>query len=370
MSAHRILIPAALLAVLAASPPAAAEEPFDLDALVAAARAETPITVYAVTGKIVETAEAFAAKYGVEATGKKVDEATQADLLIRENASGNVVGAVSLAADAGSVIAQLLPTGVVESWTPPDIAADIGAAYRDPLVVVFDPQVFAYNTEKYESCPISNIWQLTEPEWKGRVAMLDLFAKPLYADWFNQIEQHHDAAVAAAYEHLYGKPLDTGGESATAAWVKAYAANAPLLGDSTTVSNAIGVAGQEAPFVGITSTAKFRGNASDGLKLGLCAGVEPFSGFLYPSYGVVAAKTESPNAARLFVHYLLTEEGIANQLVDGKVSTNATLALPADEASGLAAHLDEMMTFDSATIADDFDRRQDWQDFWRVNYAK
>ena len=62
----------------------AQEAGFDLDALIEAARAEPPITVYAVTGKIVATAEAFTARYGVEAYGKKVSEADQIDLLIRE----------------------------------------------------------------------------------------------------------------------------------------------------------------------------------------------------------------------------------------------------------------------------------------------
>ena len=70
--------------------------------------------------------------------------------------------------------------------------------------------------------------------------LLDLFDKPLYADWFNQIETHHDAEVAKAYEVLYGKPLDISTQTATAAWVKAFAENAPLLSDSSTVAEAAG----------------------------------------------------------------------------------------------------------------------------------
>lgn len=88
--------------------------------------------------------------------------------------------------------------------------SDIPQKLRDPLVVVSDPHVWTYNTEKYDKCPVTNIWQLTEPRWKGKLAMLDLFDKPLYADWFNQIETHHDADVAKAYEELYGKKLETG----------------------------------------------------------------------------------------------------------------------------------------------------------------
>ncbi|XEN03265.1 ABC transporter substrate-binding protein [Agrobacterium arsenijevicii] len=347
-----------------------AQDAFNLDVLIDAAKKEKPITVYAVTGKIVDTAQAFTTKYGVQASGKKVSEATQVELMIREHRAGNVVGDVSVATDVASAMGELLPEGIATSWSPPDMESDIPQKLRDPLVVVSDPHVWTYNTEKYDKCPVTNIWQLTEPRWKGKLAMLDLFDKPLYADWFNQIETHHDADVAKAYEDLYGKKLETGEKSATAAWVKAFAENAPLLTDSSTVADAAGAPGQADPFFVITSAAKYRDNEAKGLKLGLCSGVKPFSGFLYPGFGLIAGQTKSPNAAKLFLHYLMTQEGIAPQTVDGKISGNTKIALPADEPSKVADHLDELMAFDAATAADDLDKREGWQDFWRVNYKK
>ncbi|HTN63473.1 MAG TPA: ABC transporter substrate-binding protein [Devosia sp.] len=363
------LIAAAAMA-LALMAPASAQEAFDLDALATAAKAEAPITVYAVTGKIVETAEAFTAKYGVEATGKKVNEADQIELLIRESQSGNIVGDVSVAADVASIVGQLIPSKILENWVPPDVEADIAEANRDPLVLVTDPQVWTYNTEVYDTCPVTNVWQLTEPEWARKVTMLDPLVKPAYADWFNQLETHHDAEMAAAYEALYGKKLETTEKSATAAWVKAYAQNQPLLADSSGVSEAIGAPGQTEPYFGITSTAKYRDNEAKGFKLGVCQNMAPFSGFLYPGYGMIATGTKSPNAARLFIHYLLTEEGIAPQTVDGKISTNKAIPTNPAEASGITTMLDQLLDYDSSTAAADFDLRQDWQDFWRVNYSR
>jgi iron(III) transport system substrate-binding protein len=66
----------------------------------------------------------------------------------------------------------------------------------------------------------------------------------------------------------------------------------------------------------------------------------------------------------------MTAEGIAPQTVDGKISGNRTIALPADEASGVSKHLDELMVFDAATAGDDLDKRETWQDLWRINYRK
>lgn len=348
----------------------AAQDGFDLDALIEAARTEPAITVYAVTGKIVETAAAFTEKYGVAAEGRKVNEADQIELLIRESQSGNVVGDVSVAADVAAIAAQLTPTRIVESWVPGDIEAKIAPEWRDPLVLVNDPHVFTYNTEINQTCPVTNIWQLTEPEYARKVAMLDPLVKPNYADWFNQMEMHYDGAMAAAYEAHYGAPLETSEKSATAAWVRAYAENQPLLGDSSSVAEAIGAPGQDDPFFGITSVAKYRDNAASDFKLGLCVGMEPFIGWLYPGPGVIAAGTDSPNAARLFIHYLLTEEGIVPQAVDGKMSTNSDISLPADEPSGISDHMDRLMTFSMETAEADFDARQDWQDFWRLHYSR
>ncbi len=366
----RISLIAATAMAVALMAPASAQEGFDLDALIAAAKAEAPITVYAVTGKIVETAEAFTAKYGVEASGKKVNEADQIELLIRESQAGNITGDVTVAADVASIVGQLIPSGILENWVPPDVEADIAEADRDPLVMVTDPQVWTYNSEVYQSCPVSNIWQLTEPEWARKVTMLDPLVKPAYADWFNQLETHHDAEMAAAYEALYGKPLETDEKSATAAWVRAYAENQPLLADSSGVSEAIGAPGQAEPYFGITATAKYRDNEAKDFKLGICADMAPFAGWLYPGYGMIAAGTKSPNAARLFIHYLLTEEGIAPQTVDGKISTNTAIPTHPEEASGVTGLLDQMQAYESATAASDFELRQDWQDFWRIHYSR
>ena len=59
------------LAAAALALPAAASD-FDLNALIEAAKAEPPITVYDSTSKIRAMAEAFTTEYGVQATGQKV----------------------------------------------------------------------------------------------------------------------------------------------------------------------------------------------------------------------------------------------------------------------------------------------------------
>lgn len=360
---------AAVLATCIAGAPVRAEN-FDLEALIEAARKERPINVYSTTGKIVEQAKAFTAKYGVQATGTKANAAAQLEMVIREGQAKNVQGDVIQISDVPAGVGQLLPQGFVESWLPPDLADSIAARYQNPLVISNEANVWAYNTQTYDSCPVKNIWELTGPEWKGKVAMQDPLGKSSYVDWFNQMATHADDQVAAAYKDYSGKELEIAEASATAEWVKALAANSPLLTDADeAAAQAIGAADQESPFIGVISSAKFRNN-NDGAKLGICTGLKPWAGWLYPSLGLIATGTQSPNAAKLFIHYLMTEEGIAPQAKDGKISTNRDAKLPADEPSGIGKVIDQMFAYESASAAGDWEARQDWQDLWRIHYTK
>lgn len=365
----RVLCASALAATLASA--ARADEPFDLDGLIAAAKKEKPITVYDSTGKIVEMAKNFAQKYDLSAEGSKVKASAQLEMIIREARANNIQGDVSIVSDAPAAVAQLIPQGFAESWLPPDLASKIPAEYQDPLTVVTSANVWAYNTQIFDKCPVTNIWELTEPKWKGKVAMQDPLGKASYVDWFNQMAKHGDDKVAQAYKAQYGKDLKTEEESATAAWVKALAANAPLLTDAdAAAADAVGAPGQSEPFMGLISSAKFRDNADQGMKLGLCKDLKPWVGWLYPGVGLITKGTDSPNAAKLFVHYIMTEEGIAPQAIDGKMSTNKDVSLPADEPSGIGKVLDELLPYAMTTSLDDWDARETWQDFWRVNYQK
>lgn len=366
---NRLLCATAVAATLGSA--ARADEPFDLDGLIAAAKKEKPITVYDSTGKIVEMAKNFAKKYGLSAEGSKVKASAQLEMIIREARANNIQGDVSIVSDAPAAVAQLIPQGFAESWLPPDLASKIPTEYQDPLTVVTSANVWAYNTQIFDKCPVTNIWELTEPKWKGKVAMQDPLGKASYVDWFNQMAKHGDDKVAQAYKEHYGKDLKTEEESSTAAWVKALAANAPLLTDAdAAAADAVGAPGQSEPFMGLISSAKFRDNADQGMKLGLCKDLKPWVGWLYPGVGLITKGTDSPNAAKLFVHYIMTEEGIAPQAIDGKMSTNKDVSLPADEPSGIGKVLDQLLPYAMTTSLDDWDARETWQDFWRVNYQK
>ncbi|MCK0174110.1 ABC transporter substrate-binding protein [Mycolicibacterium sp. F2034L] len=341
---------------------------FDLDALIAAARTEPPITIYDQTTKVVATAEAFAAKYGLEATGVKV-ELGAIDKVLKENQSGNVIGDVVINEDLPTYAVELLDQGILVNWVPGDMKESIKPGDQYPLIVHYGPMGWVYNSEVHSSCPVSNIWQLTDEQFNGRVAIADPLSNAKYSYWFNTMALNDDAALRSAYKELYGTELTTDQPDAAHEWVKRFAQNSPkLTRNDEEVSEAVGAPGQQDPSFGPISMAKFRNNAQKGYHLALCDGMKPWALQSFPSAIAYAAKTDSPNAAKLYIHYMLTEEGFAIQLADGKPSANSQVPAP-DDPSNVKNFMDQMSPFPSADLVSDYRTKSTWEDFWRNSYS-
>lgn len=341
---------------------------YSLEALIEAAKKEGPITVVDATGKIVSMADNFSKKYGLQATGVKMSGQDQEQIIAREAAAGNVRTDVFNMSNLPSVASQILPQGFGVSWLAPDLKDKIPEQYQSPAITSNNPWVFAYNTSAHgETCPVDNLWALTTEEWKGRVAIPDPLLRNETMFWFNQLATHEDAAMRKAYKAQFGEELKTEEASATAEWVKRLARNKPKVTKSDTDVGPIVGAAEEKPPMGFLSVAIFRDAKKDGYGMGICKEMKPWIGQLTPRVAVIAAGTKSPNTAKLFVHFMMTEEGMAPQLADGKISTNKGAKIPEKEASGVANVMDRLYVNHSETAPDDFAKLQDWQDFWLTN---
>lgn len=340
---------------------------FNLEALIEAARKEKPITIYDQTGKVVKTAESFTAKYGIKATGVKV-ELGAIEKVSRESAANNVVADVLVNEDIPAFAAELLDLGILTNWVPGDLKEKIDLKVQYPLQLHYGPFAWVYNSEKYDKCPISNVWELTKPEYAGRVAMADPLSNAKYAYWFNSMALNDDQKLREQYRKAFGQDLQTSEPDAAHEWVKRFAANKPLITKTDEeVSEAVGAPGQENPAIGPVSMAKFRNIADKGYKMAICSGLEPSALQAFPSAVAMVTKTKSPNAAKLYIHYLFTEEGFAPQLADGKVSTNASIPKPTDP-SNVKDYIDQMSPFRSENLVSHYQNKTTWNDFWRQNH--
>jgi len=370
----RLALAAGISAFVLAAPASAAEigipdADYSLDKLIEAAKNEGPITVIDATGKIVDMANAFTEKYGIQATGVKMSGQEQEQIILREAQAQNVQTDVFNMSNLPSVTTQIMVLGAGTSWMPADLKEQVPVEYQNPAITSLNPWVWAYNSDVHtDGCPIDNMWALTTEEWRGRVAIPDPLLRNETMFWFNQIATHNDDEMREAYKAFFGEELVTEEDSATAEWVKRLAQNKPSVTRSDSdVGPIIGAPGQEKPFMGFLSTAIFRDAKKNEYGMGVCDGLKPWVGQLTPRVAVIATGTKHPNAAKLFVHFMMSGEGMIPQLGDGKIATNKNAVMPENEASGIINYMDQMHVPNSDTAADDFERLQDWQDFWLVN---
>ncbi|UFS67213.1 ABC transporter substrate-binding protein [Paracoccus denitrificans] len=340
---------------------------FDLDALIDAARKEPPLVVYNMTGKVKGEAERFAAAYGVKAEGVKI-ELGAVDKVAREAESRNVIGDVLINDDLPVMAMELMARGQLTNWVPGDMADKIPPEHQYPLQLHYGHFGWIYNTEVHDACPLDNIWQMTEPEQKGLVAIADPLANPKYPYWFDIMAERQDQELRELYRQRYGEELQTDLPTAAHEWVKRLAQNAPkVTRTDEEVSEAVGASGQTRPAVGFVSMAKFRNVAGKGYKMALCDTLRPYPLQSFPNGIAIASGTKSPNAAKLFVHFMFTEEGFSEERSDGKVSANSNMALPQDP-SGVAALLDRASPYLPQDVVSNYETRPEWEDFWLTYY--
>jgi iron(III) transport system substrate-binding protein len=340
---------------------------FDLDALIEAAKKEGPITIYDETGKVVQLAEAFTQEYGIPANGVKI-ETNITEKVRQEHKSGNVIGDVVANSEVPNIYAELLHEGYLVNWVPGDIYDKLPERALYPYLYLYTTLAWTYNAGVYgDKCPITNIWQLTEPEWEGSVTFPDPESMHRLTTIWNQAAREHAAEWEKAYEEYFGESLRTDQPTAVHEWVVRLAANSPIIfKNEEEVSDAIGAAGQANPPVGLLGPAKYRNNEAKGYSLAFCSGLNPFAGHeLTMSIGY-AAKSKNPNAAKLYIYFVGTQKAMDILMPDSKFSFSP-LVMPVEDPHGILSALQngEFQPFSTAALMDDSNNTVAWSDLWR-----
>jgi iron(III) transport system substrate-binding protein len=293
------------------SPPAEGGAAGDLDELIAAAQDEGQLTFYLTppeaTGQALS--DAFFDEYGVEANFVRL---TGAELATRYSSE----------AQAGAPVADLvmpsydsfIDEGLQEGWFVPLVDADIPDFAEYPTealiddgqtaVVQYAPSVLSWNTEELgDVTPPESFDQLADSEYAGQVLLTDPSSSQAYLQfWTLMMEEYGIETVQAIADNQ----------------VRLYNSVVPM-----TESLVAGEGVVTGPNVGgVVSGAMAQGAPIDFSIPEVTTGPE-----------IVLAVSEdavSPNAARLFAHFVMSEEGaeIINN-TEGVFSAYQSADLPA-----------------------------------------
>ena len=284
-----------------------------VDELYAAAQEEGSVVVYSFTSRIFSVEESFEAAFpGVDLVPFDISS-TEQIARIRSEMGANVQNAdVAYISDAPVVLTDLVADGYLVGYVPPSFADRIPAEFQAPLLGHrLSTKVLMYNEEAYpDGSPISNLWQLTLPEWSGKVVMVDPLVRGDYLDLMTEIVLRSDE-MAAAYEEQFGASVELSGGAQNAGEqfiVDLFANDVVLVNNTDAVNAAVGAIGQDDPPVGFTSYSDRRDNEDEGWALQVSNDTAPSPGIIFPAYLGVLQNAPHPAAARLLITYMMGDD--------------------------------------------------------------
>ncbi len=313
----------------------AQEKPMTHDELVAAAKAEGTVVVYSVTSRIANAAKAFTAKYGIQVEATNLKDFELVEKISKEGSTGATGADFVLAQDGGRVMGELINQNYLYNYVPPTMKDVIPVEFQNPLAFAFINKVFIFNDENSSEYPFTNIWALTTPEWKGNFQFKNPFQEGVNANFLTMVTKPEIASqIADAYKAYFGKDIVLTTPNAGYEWIKRVLENDLVLTTSDTkTAESIGVKGQNKKYnAGLFVFSKFRYKQTKNLALAPIMKMDPFVGFYYPIYALMDSGAKHPNAAKLFIEYLLTDEGFKPWSSDlGTYSSNPNIALQPDD---------------------------------------
>lgn len=301
------------------------------DALVEAAKKEGKVVVYGTHSYIEKAAEAFSAKYGIKVEWTHLNETELISKVSGENSS-KVAGGADLvfAQDGARIWGEWVGQDFVYNWKSDRLGALTGNSDMTLSVFEYSCKGFVYNNELTGDTEyLDNIWQLTDPANYGLFSVKDPYAEGVNFNFFTMLTTpKYSALLADAYKEYYGKDIVLTTENAGYEFIKALYGNGIVLGTSDTkISEAVGAKGQSKTWVGLFSMQRFATAADKNLALAMNYDMSPIAGFYYPIYSIITSNAKNLNAAKLFVEFMLSEDGWV--FWDGNVGDyNANTNLP------------------------------------------
>ncbi|QQO08544.1 ABC transporter substrate-binding protein [Breznakiella homolactica] len=209
----------------------------------------------------------------------------------------------------GSVYKEMVLPGKFINYYPADICAHIDESmltYSMPMLIELN--YWYYNKEVYPEQPISSWWDLTKPEWKGKLVMQNPLDSFEYLVNFATLILYSDQ-IAAEYEKVFGKPIQLSPDCPTAGHelIKRLADNDIIFASSSdSVTEAVGVPGQKSAPLGYSASSKLRQNETNGYVLA-AADMSPATSLSRQTNVYIVNEAPHPNAAKLMVRWLLGE---------------------------------------------------------------
>ena len=297
---------------------------------------EGTFIVYGNTSRIVTAAENFGALYNIPFEGSNLKDAEIYTKLSTEIEGGAKGADMVMIQDGASLQSMALDTGYLVNFVPASVKANVAEGDQNPLIHQFINKVFIWNNKGENVPAITNVWQLTEPQFKGNIVFKAPDSEQVNMNFLVMLtNEEWSAKLADAYKNLYGKDIDLGDyENAGYKWIAEFLTNCVFGNSDTTLAEELSQETAEGK-LGLFVLSKLRSSSvyTENLTVGQYvaaetgAPIEPFAGFMYPMYALLSSNASRPYTAMLFIEYLMGADGFKPWGKSiGAYSTNTEIA--------------------------------------------
>ena len=319
---RRAVLTAAVLSTVSAAllglgtlPSIAQDAPPDL---VKAAKAEGRVVFYSanpVPGTE-HLAKAFEEKYGIKVEPLALPAGTLLQRFASELAAGSFNADVILGAGFDKVVTDDF---IQKGWMVPmkDSGVPAVSAYpkdflnKSTATVAYNPWILAYNTDLVKGAAPQSFKDLADPKYKNLICIPNPEVAMAYIEIWDRIRAEYGEATLAGIAANSPKVYESAAAASSALGAGECAVAAPVSGP------AIAALPKRAPVKALTPA--------------VTTGTQMELGFINP------AKVKHPNAAKLFVQYVLTPEGNKQQAIVGDNIWVLDASRPAGQISALKA---------------------------------
>ncbi len=292
----------------------------DWDEIERLANKEGKLVIYSSSSRIEQVAAVFEEKYpGIKVLSHDLGSVGTVEKTISEQDANLFNADLITTGGSGQVIHELLNNFRLVNFVPSMFVDQIPKEYREPLLNrIVEGYVLMYNKESYgDTPPISNVWELTEEKWRGKIVVKDPMKSLSNKMGLWTMVQHADE-FAKAYKDLTGKEIELheGVQDAGYEFIYRLLHNdLVILGSGSKVAKASGAKGQTDPPISIIGYTYIRYNESKGYVNALVTPLTPFENIITPVYTGIARQAAHPNAAKLFTAFLLGDISITKDTV-------------------------------------------------------
>lgn len=283
----------------------------DVDTLYEKAKEEGKVVVYSMSSRINDVKNSFEEEYpGVTVEAYDMRMAEIFEKVEREYEAGIYNADIIFIKDSDGIpYNEMVKTGMLHNYVPKDLGSKMKPEFKEPLFAPFFEmkQVF-YNDEVYETSPIDSWWDLTRPEYKGKIMIQNPLSTPENLGLFLAIIQNSED-MEQAYKEEFGEDIVLDGtENAGYEFLKRLAQNDLVYTDSDgDIAAAIGAEGQTDPPFGIVVSSKIRDKKRKDYKIAAVENIKPMDGVMAPAMLAIVDNAPNVNAAKLLIRWMAGE---------------------------------------------------------------